>query len=145
MPKETAHWGKRYISRHTPETEEHNEWWDELPYDGTPTDAKGNVIEELPENQVVTRSPSLEVYWSRPEDYVVPAFDEIQTGKVQIGLTLDRGEWEQYRKYYLNDENAARDGVHSTTIFTKALSRAEINNLIKTLRRARDAAEGADQ
>lgn len=145
MPKETAHWGKRYISKHTPETEEHSEWWDELPYHGTLTDIKGNVIEELPEDQVVTRSPSLEVYWSRPEDHAVPAFDEIQTGKVQIGLTLDRGEWDMYSRYYLNGESADRNGVTSTTIFTKALSRAEINNLIKVLRRARDAAEGADQ
>lgn len=144
MPKETAHWGKRYISKHIPETEEHGEWWDELPYHGIESDFKGNR-EELPENQVATRSPSVEVHWSRPEEHAAVAYDEIPTGKVQIGLTLDRGEWAMYHSYYLNEEKAERNGVSSTTIFTKALSRAEINNLIKVLRRARDAAEGADQ
>jgi len=84
-----------------------------------------------------TRQPNLEVVWSRPEDHGVVAQGEDPEGHVQIGIDLDRVDLEDRIRY--------SDGVLAHTFYTDRLTRGQINELIRVLKRARTAAFGVDE
>lgn len=73
--------------------------------------------------------PSLEVSWNRDGSWV------------QVAYVAPTDWWD---RFMADDPN----GVHGPkyrTAYTDVLTRQEINNLIRTLRRARDAAYGSDE
>lgn len=74
-------------------------------------------------------TPSLDVTWMRDP-----------TGHVQIAIEMTREQWIANA-----DHLRADDRISARAIYTESLNRREINHMIKTLRRARDAAYGADE
>lgn len=74
-------------------------------------------------------SPALDVEWTREP-----------TGHVQVAIEMSREQWLRNAETLQADEQVTR-----RAIYTDSLSRHEINHLIKTLRRARDAAYGRDE
>lgn len=136
MPKEVVHWGKRYIQKIVPETEKHQIYYEELPFEGRVVDPKTGLTQPLPEGEREARSPSLEVYWARPEEFSPAAYDEDPEGHVQIGMSIDRAEIDLFiKEIELHGEN-----LTAHTFFTRAMTRYQINNTIKVLQRARDSA-----
>jgi len=87
----------------------------------------------------LTRHPNLEVVWVRPEERPPVARGEDLEGHVQIGIDLDIVDLEDRMRY------DKLDGVTAKTFYTNRLTRAQINELIRTLKRARTAAFGADE
>jgi peptidoglycan hydrolase-like protein with peptidoglycan-binding domain len=86
-----------------------------------------------------TRHPNLEVVWTRKEEYnvSVPAGEDPE-GWVQIGIDLDKVDLMDYMRY---DD----DSVTAKTFYTDKLTRHQINELIRVLKRARNAAYGSDE
>lgn len=72
--------------------------------------------------------PSLDVEWQR------------DAAHVQVAIEFDRDRWATIAKELAEDK-----AVSHKAIYTSSLSRPEINNMIRTLRRARDAAYGGDE
>jgi len=86
-----------------------------------------------------TREPNLEVIWTRPGDNQGPVqVGEDQEGWVQVGLDLDMVDLKDKMRY--DDET-----VTAKTFYTDKLTRRQINDLIRTLKRARAAAFGEDE
>jgi hypothetical protein len=65
------------------------------------------------------------------------ALGEDPEGHVQIGIDIDIVDLEDRMRY--------SDGVTARTFYTDRLTRAQINHLIRTLKRARTAAFGEDE
>lgn len=83
--------------------------------------------EELHEGDIIQEQPSVDVTWNRDPGYV------------QISIEAPADYWERFEK-------GRKDGGQTHYgIFSETLTRQEINHLIRTLRRARDAAFGADE
>lgn len=80
----------------------------------------------IPKNAVITEDPSLDVSWNR------------DLGWVQVSIDFERRQWVECVESF-------EDGEIKKAVFTDTLSRQEINHMIRTLRRARDAAFGADE
>ena len=95
---------------------------------------KPGVTESLSDDERIYEQPSLDVTWNR------------DAGWVQIGL-MAPPEW--FRQALESSSWVDADGKTQwpveTGVFTEVLTRNEINHMIKTLRRARDAAFGADE
>jgi hypothetical protein len=93
------------------------------------------------DSYALTRKPNLEVYWSRSSEFSeLRRFDEDEEGNVQIMLDLDKTEVLDLAARFETDPDMV-----ATAAITGKLSRYQINKLIKTLRRARDAAFGTDE
>ena len=74
-------------------------------------------------------TPALDIEWMREP-----------TGRVQVAIDMARETW------IINAKSVNEDpSVAARAIYTESLTRQEINHMIKTLRRARDAAYGADE
>lgn len=82
--------------------------------------------ENMPDGGAIHEEPSLEISWSRDGQCVQVAF-------VAPLAWLDAAQ-----------RDLAPNESH-VSLYTEALSRAEINHMIRTLRRARDAAYGSDE
>lgn len=98
-------------------------------------DVKGNELEyqegaAVPPGYSVHPDPALHVHWQQALDFA--------PGHVQVSVEMAAGHFKA-RAAHLDDS------VKSTSIFTPALSRAEINKLIRVLRSARDKAYGRDE
>lgn len=127
MPKERVHHGKLYVS--IPMELESD--------DSSPTPRMTEYTEyrpgeKLPEGATLIEEPSLEVTWTRSSDML--------GGWVQVSIDMPREKWLENAKTLEEDPN-----VVARAMYTDSLSRQEINNMIKVLRRARDAAYGADE
>ena len=111
---------------------------------GIVIDKHGNELEYIPEHGVpeggdALYDPALHVHWRRPEapDHLA-VLGSGYRGGVQVSLEVPAD--------YLRHRAARLDeSVVNTSIFTNDLTRLELNRLIRTLRRARDAAYGADE
>lgn len=77
----------------------------------------------------------LDLYWSRPG-----AYGDGTPGHVQIGLTASQTKITRFATFDPNEPTPT-----TRTFYTDDLTREQINLLIRTLRRARDAAYGADE
>lgn len=141
MPKETVHWGKRYKLVKHEATETTGEWLEEFPWDGSyQEDGNGNTL-PLPPDTQAARSPSLEVIWTRPDERAPVAYDEDPEGFVQVGMMIDMVDMKNYFRHDdLNDPDLV-----TKTFYTRGLTRTQINQMIRTLKRARDAAFGSDE
>jgi hypothetical protein len=85
-------------------------------------------VDVLKPDQVLREEPSLDVHWNRDGEYV------------QIAIDAPTDWWKRFWDSHKDDKE-----VIAFSAFTDRLTRREINDLIKTLRRARDAAYGADE
>ncbi len=124
MPRERIHHGEMYVLKPADNTvlaegpQAIFLGWDRVPYKGGPVE---------PPEQLHT-DPSLDLSWNK------------DGGWVQISIDMERAQWLD------NAEDLSKDeSVVARAIYTDALNRGEINNLIRNLRRARDAAFGADE
>lgn len=133
MPKETVHWGKQYVARQHKETENTGAWVEDLAYEGH---LEG---ETWPETDTLVRSPKVEIFWDRPDKNHLPV-DEDDDGFVQIGMVIDEFEFQQRAK-----ETNGDDSIRARGFYTKKLTRTQINEMIRVLKRARNAAYGADE
>lgn len=144
MPKETVHWGKHYkLVKKESTLRDGSPWYDEYSWDGSyQTDEKGNIL-PLPPGTEASRYPSVEVSWSRPRDRATLPYDEDPEGTVQIGMEVNMVDM---RQSFRHSEGGLDDpDLKAKTFYTRSLTRTQINNMIKTLKRARDAAYGEDQ
>lgn len=83
---------------------------------------------EVPSGATITEDVSLDVNWNR------------EAGWVQVSMSVPIDKWE--------DINKGREDLSNpphVSVYTDTWTRQEINATIKTLRRARDAAFGADE
>lgn len=87
----------------------------------------GDSFANLPSDAKITEDTSLDVSWNRDAEWV------------QISIEMTPDKWAELA------ENASGDGIEHYSIYTDVLSRSEINKMIRTLRRARDAAYGVDE
>src|SRR5215217_3981185 len=132
MPKETVHWGKQYVARTHKETEDTSKWVEQLNYEGH---LEGQV---WPDTDALVRSPKVEIFWDRPNEAHLP-LDEDPDGFVQIGMVIDEFELQQRIK------EANDDSIQSRGFYTVKISRSQINEMIRVLKRARNSAYGADE
>lgn len=82
----------------------------------------------VPEGYVLREAPSLDVNWNR------------DGGWVQVSIDAPRDWWESFIESYRGSPEQ-----HNFAAYTETMTRREINTLIRVLRRARDAAHGADE
>lgn len=86
--------------------------------------------EILAEGETLEEQPSVDVTWRRePEG----------AGWVQVSIEAPTDWWGRFNKSYEDVE------VSHWGVFSEVMTRQEINHMIRTLRRARDAAYGADE
>lgn len=112
-------------------------WTEEFPFEGYQEDGKGGIL-PLPPYTELTRHPNVEVVWSRMEEYTeTRRREEDPQGWVQIGIDIDQVD--------LKDRMRYDDGVTARTFYTDKLTRHQINEMIRTLKRARNAAYGSDE
>jgi len=83
--------------------------------------------EKAPVGSTITEDVSLDVSWNRDAEWV------------QVAIEMTPEKWKEL------SDIAQGDGIDHYSIYTDVLSRTEINKMIRTLRRARDAAYGADE
>lgn len=84
----------------------------------------------IPETATTSVMPSLDLYWNR------------NLGEVQLSFAAPK-EW--FRSALLPDLlGDAVPADRELAVYSEPLSRGQINHMIRTLRRARDAAFGAD-
>jgi len=94
-------------------------------WNGTPPPVHGEAWPE----------PELNVSWTRAADH--------GPGNVQVSLLLPTAYVEHLAKSLADPDSPA--GVSGIGAFSPSLPRDELNRLIRTLRRARDQAYGADE
>ncbi|UDL15930.1 hypothetical protein QEH42_gp288 [Microbacterium phage Pumpernickel] len=121
MPRERIQHGKLYVDipNDDPETKGLSE---------TKT-VKYHPGDDIPPEAKVREEQSLEVNWNR------------DGGWVQLSIVAPYQWWEKA----VDPDHFDVHGAPYQSVYTDVLSRSEINHLIKTLRRARDAAYGADE
>jgi hypothetical protein len=134
MPRERLKHGKQYAT------------WSANPDDPRPGDASEVPTSEddpqyailtkefhpgdptIPSGATITEETSLDIKWNR------------DVGWVQMCMVVPREKWMS-----MVDEVKEHENAQSLSVYVDTLSRHEINTMIKTLRRARDAAFGADE
>lgn len=119
MPKERVHHGTITIREERPGTKEHP---------GGMRVTRWNPGDPVPPGATLHEEPSVDLHWNR------------DAGWVQLSIDAPRDWWEGWR--------AAYDGSpeqHTFQVYSEVLTRHELNHLIRTLRRARDSAYGADE
>lgn len=89
--------------------------------------------EKMKSGETLHEESSLEVNW-RATDHI--------DGYVQLSIHATRSWWERLMNSH-SEENSP--GTVAWGAYVDSLSRQEINNLIKVLRRARDAVYGSDE
>lgn len=84
--------------------------------------------EALGVHDTLIEGSAVSLHWSRDAEYV------------QIGIEAPRKFWDSFIQGYDSSKE-----LHRYELYTESLTRKEINDLIKVLRRARDAAYGTDE
>lgn len=102
--------------------------WDIYNKEGHQVNAGVGEPGEVPEGGHIDYAPGVELNWSRDQ------------GHVQLSIEFPREQWIANAETLKDDPQ-----VTKRAIYTDSLSRYQINKLIKLLRRARDAAYGADE
>lgn len=139
MPKETVHYGWHYVEYTHPGSSDHGPWREAIDRDQwTELVNSGRLDEKRGEH---AHSPMLQVFWSRPAPAEVTPFDEDPVGAVQVGLQVSEVEMRRYSEMFA----AAPQDEGNRLVLTRGLSRGQVNNLIRVLMRARNAAFGADE
>lgn len=128
MPRERIQHGKMYVDEPDIEPTEAIDG-----NSGQPAGVFAHVVREfipgetLPPGTIVREHPSLDVTWNR------------EVGYVQVSIEAPVDWWDRFH------ESRTRDEQSHYAAYTEVMDRREINHMIRTLRRARDAAYGADE
>lgn len=140
MPRETVHYGRDYAIITVRPTKDQSGWM----YDMSAEEAKKSIATgELDKADVrFSNKPHLDVLWSRPIDQLSLPVGEEPRGAVQVQIGLNPTEM-QSRIDHIAEH--PEDLEAFSVFFTESLSRHQINHLIRTLKRARDAAYGSDE
>lgn len=140
MPRETVHYGRDYATVTVHPSKGH----DGYTYEMRAEDAKLATLNgELDKADVrFSNKPHLDVLWNRPLDRLSLPAGEDPSGSVQVQIGLNPTEM-QSRIDHIAEH--PEDLEAFSLFFTESLSRHQINHLIRTLKRARDAAYGADE
>jgi hypothetical protein len=121
MPKERIKHGQIYLQTPSQAT-------DGVPDMESPMDARvWEPGSDIPIGGTLHEQPSLDIHWNKDGQWV------------QLGFEAPREWWDNFIASYAGSEEQ-----HTFAAFTDVMSRAEINALIRGLRRARDASYGAD-
>lgn len=150
MPKEVIQYGDPYVMIQYNESEDTSAFWTsvavprDIPEELTTPEAIAQHYAPgigVGDRSDLTRKPNLEVYWHRADTFgELRRIDEDEEGSVQVLLDLDRAEVLELARRMESDPE-----MTATAAITGKLSRYQINKLIKTLRRARNAAYGDDE
>lgn len=140
MPRETVHYGRDYAIVTVHPTKDQSGFY----YETTPEQAKASVATGALKTADVRydTKPHLDVLWSRPIDLMALPVGEDPRGSVQVQIALSPSEM-QSRIDHIAEHPDDLEGF--SFIFTESLSRHQINHMIRTLKRARDAAYGSDE
>ncbi|HRN29775.1 MAG TPA: hypothetical protein PK890_08760 [Terrimesophilobacter sp.] len=140
MPKETVHYGRDFAFITVPATKEHSAYEYEL----DANEARLGLAEDglNAEHVRFDTKPRLDVLWSRPIDMQSLPIGEDAVGAVQVQIVASANEM---RRRIDHVTERPEDLEHSGIVFTEPLTRGQLNHLIRTLKRARDAAFGADE
>lgn len=141
MPKQVVHYGKQYKLVTHKATNSTSEWREAHDWNGEYLeDDKGNLL-PLPPDTQAAQYPSVELVWTRPSERTPLTDSGDPEGFVQLGMIMDMVDLKNTLRHGdLDDPN-----LRSKTFYTRALTRHQINEMIRTLKRARDAAFGADE
>jgi len=120
VPRERIHHGKLVAKWEATGTSEFPGAIMEATYD---PDSK-----DIPKDAFITVRPSLDVTWTRAGEWVQVSID------VPVPLLHE-----------LVSDCGHNPEIISINVVTDILTRSEINNMIRTLRRARDAVYGSDE
>ncbi len=135
MPRETIKHPKPFLRVQHKETEDTSSWWEALPFEGYQVDDKGRTL-PLPPNTALAFHDSVEIGWSRPAPDNLPVGEEA-SGSVNVSISYDVFDVQEMLRVSDSD-------VTQVTL-SSGLTRSQINAMIRTLKRARDAAFGADE
>lgn len=140
MPKETIQYGRDYARVTVPAGEHQSGYEYEL--DATQA-AKLRADGTRPGYEYVfSTKPHLDLLWQRPTDPNLLPVGEESNGSVQVSIGLAPQDM-QWRIDHL--KNHPEDLEDFSRVYTERLTRQQINHFIRTLKRARDAAYGADE
>lgn len=126
MPRERVQHGKLWVAKTVPSESV-------IDIHGEPTGAHAYELRDfipgeiLAKDEVLYEEPSLDVAWNR------------DAGWVQIGIDAPKDWWDRFFEGYRDH------GDTPYAVYTETLTRQQINKMIATLRRARDAAYGRDE
>lgn len=119
MPKERVQHGELRLRTERPESEESP---------GGAVEVAWRPGDPVPEGSMLIERPSIDVTWNR------------EGGWVQIGFEAPRAWWDDF---YASYQGSAEQ--HHFNAWSEVFDRKDLNHMIRTLRRARDAAYGADE
>ena len=140
MPRETIHYGRDFANVKVRATDDLSGYTYEL----NAGEAHVRVAsDELKRADVeFSNKPHLHLEWQRPVDALALPVGEEPKGSVQVSISLNPTEM----KHVIDHIAEHPEDLEAFSIFrTESLTRYEINNLIRTLKRARDAAYGGDE
>lgn len=121
VPRERIHHGSMFVQTPKPEG------WQDSNTPGEYESRRYEPGEKLSSSDRLIEESSLDVHWQRDM-------------WVQISLDIPRDKWIERAKEVESDKERI-----STAMYTETLTRDEINKMIRTLRKARDQAFGADE
>jgi hypothetical protein len=141
MPRETIHHGREFAIVTVPAAKDREEYW----YEDDAARARLAIDEGKLDaaNVVFDNKPQLDVLWSRPIDLLSLPIGEEPRGSVQIQVSLTDAEAQRRLDHVMKHPEDLGEMLAVT--FTESLTRYELNQMIKVLKRARDAAYGSDE
>ena len=140
MPKETVKWGRDFATVTVRPSDKQSGYTYELSAEEAQSRIAGDELRKA--DVEFSNKPRLDVLWQRPIDKLSLPIGEDPQGSVQILLGLNPTDMKNRIRHL---EEHPEDLESFSLIFTEPLTRYEINNLIRTLKRARDAAHGSDE
>lgn len=137
MPRETVFRGKKVVWVEHPETENVGAWTEHLEYKWpvmNPGDT--DFKDQNPEDGIIIQGSELEVSWSKPGEWT----PEDEDGFVQVAINVDRHEILRISKEL--EENPT---ITMSAFYTPGIPRSKLNELVRVIKRARNAAFGTDE
>lgn len=137
MPRETVFRGKKSVWVEHPQDGTTHAWTEHLEYkypvlNPGDTDFK----DQNPEGSIIVNGPELEVSWSKPGEWT----PEDEDGFVQVSINVDRNEILRIAKEL--EENPT---ITMSAFYTSGIPRTKLNELVRVVKRARNAAFGTDE
>lgn len=140
MPRETIQYGRDFAKVTVPPSETHSGYEYEL--DARTAKAKLESGELHKSNVRFDAKPHLDILWSRPISHMSLPAGEEPNGSVQVQITMSPATMQDRINHIAAHPE---DLEHFANVFTEPLTRSQINQMIRHLKRARDAAYGTDE
>lgn len=140
MPRETIKWGRDFAIHKVPASKDTPSYEYEVTAEAAHAHRQDGTwtADEL----VFDTKPHLDLVWSRPIDNLSLPLGEEAHGAVQVEIILSPADMQRR----IDHISAHPEDLEAfSQFFTEPLTRGEINQFIRHLKRARDAAYGADE